>query len=75
LFILIAEGGVSAANITGWFIVLTLCVIAIYDYYMHVEYGAVGTISGFIYRLNQRWAFFAYILAFAMGILFGHLFF
>lgn len=64
----------DASVITAWFIITTILVIAIYDFVWMTLYGDYATISLVLRRLAGRWPMFPYLVAFAMGALFGHLF-
>ena len=57
-------------NVTAWFIVLLVFLLAGYDVYAAVKWGYQGTISYDILTAAQTHP----IIAFAAGVLCGHLF-
>lgn len=64
----------SAKLLTCVFILATLALVAIYDLSIMVFFGAPGTISEVCRAIGERWGLFPYLIVFAMGVLFGHIF-
>jgi hypothetical protein len=60
--------------ITGWFIVLVLAAIAIYDVWIIRTRGIEWSISRFVRVGGERWPLLHPLLAFAAGCLYGHFF-
>ena len=58
----------------GWTIVFFVLLISGWDLFLDLYYGPDSTISRYMRRLNQRWLMLSYLVAFAMGGLFGHFF-
>lgn len=61
--------------LTGWALILLLALVAGADWWLYCRGGTPVTISGVVRRLGERWPLFVGVLAFAMGVLFGHFFF
>ena len=59
---------------TGWFILATILVIAVYDLWVWWTYGVSSTISDVIRKLGHEWPLLLPLVAFAMGCLYGHFF-
>lgn len=61
-------------TITGIFLLAVFFLIVFYDLYVYLKYGQDGTISSVFRHLNQQCPLWASIVAFAMGVLWGHFF-
>lgn len=60
-------------NITGIFILLMIVIITVYDLYCFFT-GKYATISSIVRNIALRWPLFMPMLAFGMGVLYGHFF-
>ena len=60
--------------ITSLFIIIALVVIVAYDLFAELYWGDYATISVHLRNIADRWGMFPYLIAFAVGVLFGHLF-
>lgn len=59
---------------TGLFIIGIILIIAAYDVFVKIRYGADATISRVLAQLNGWWPLLGYLFSFAMGCLVGHFF-
>ena len=64
----------TAKTLTTLFIIGTILAIAAYDIWVWQAYGVESTITQVLAELNIHAKTLAYIVSFAMGTLFGHLF-
>jgi hypothetical protein len=60
--------------VTGLFIIVCILAIAAYDFYAYSRWGSSGTVSEVLHSIGDSWPLFPYLVAFAMGVLFGHFF-
>ena len=56
--------------VTRWVIIITIIVLSVYDVFVISKHGVETSISRVILKWAQKYP----IIAFALGVLFGHLF-
>lgn len=61
-------------TVTAWFILFVVVLVIVYDIFAYVYWGGPSTISNVMRGASVKWPLLPYLVAFAMGCLYGHFF-